>query len=100
MIHAPADKAAVLSDLRRLGCRVVASERFVDEHGLWEQAVEIAGQAMVTDMPSTFDGGDCDQDRRLRHVGEGGTDAYEEAQVGARRRRRLSSCTTASARTS
>jgi acetyl-CoA acyltransferase len=34
---------------------VVASERFVDEHDLWERAVEIVGQAMVTDMASTFD---------------------------------------------
>ena len=37
------------------GCAIVASERFVDEHGLWERAVEIAGQAMVTDFPSSFE---------------------------------------------
>jgi sterol carrier protein 2 len=37
------------------GCVIVASERFVDEHGLWERAVEIAGQAMVTDFPSSFE---------------------------------------------
>jgi sterol carrier protein 2 len=35
---------------------VVASERFVDEQNLWEGAVEIAGQAMVTDLSSTFEG--------------------------------------------
>ncbi|MGB2710929.1 MAG: lipid-transfer protein [Conexibacter sp.] len=34
---------------------VVASERFVDEHDLWEQAVEIAGQALVTDTRATFE---------------------------------------------
>jgi acetyl-CoA acyltransferase len=34
---------------------IVASERFVDEHGLRDQAVEIVGQAMVTDLASTFD---------------------------------------------
>jgi acetyl-CoA acyltransferase len=34
---------------------VVASERFVDEHDLWDGAVEIVGQSMVTDMTSTFD---------------------------------------------
>lgn len=33
---------------------VLASERFVDEHGLSDQAVEIVGQAMVTDLESTF----------------------------------------------
>ncbi len=34
---------------------IVASERFVEEHGLWDQAIEIVGQAMVTDLSSTFD---------------------------------------------
>src|SRR3954454_22927773 len=34
---------------------IVASERFVDEHDLWERAIEIAGQAMATDMTSTFE---------------------------------------------
>jgi acetyl-CoA acyltransferase len=34
---------------------VVASERFVDEHNLWEGAVEIVGQALVTDLSSTFE---------------------------------------------
>lgn len=33
---------------------VVASEKFVDEHNLTGRAVEIVGQAMVTDLESTF----------------------------------------------
>ncbi|MCK9248121.1 MAG: lipid-transfer protein [Solirubrobacteraceae bacterium] len=33
---------------------VVASERFVDEHGLRDRAVELAGQAMATDTASSF----------------------------------------------
>ncbi len=33
---------------------VLASERFVKEHGLEAQAVEIVGQAMTTDFESTF----------------------------------------------
>ncbi|CAM3006585.1 Acetyl-CoA acetyltransferase [Prescottella defluvii] len=37
------------------GAVVVASEAFVDKHGLAGQAVEIVGQAMVTDLPSTFE---------------------------------------------
>jgi acetyl-CoA acetyltransferase len=36
------------------GAAIIASERFVDEHDLSAQAVEIVGQAMVTDMQSTF----------------------------------------------
>ncbi|MCH2170282.1 lipid-transfer protein [Myxococcota bacterium] len=37
---------------------VLASERFVREHGLEAQAVEILGQAMTTDTESTFNEGD------------------------------------------
>jgi len=32
----------------------VASEKFVEEHGLGDQAIEIVGQSVVTDLPSTF----------------------------------------------
>src|SRR5581483_11772373 len=35
---------------------ILASERFVDGHGLAAQAVEIVGQAMTTDFASSFDG--------------------------------------------
>ncbi|GEE02928.1 putative lipid-transfer protein Ltp1 [Gordonia spumicola] len=35
---------------------VLASEAFVDRHGLASRAVEIVGQAMTTDFASTFDG--------------------------------------------
>lgn len=38
------------------GAAILASERFVDDHGLGGQAVEIVGQAMTTDYRSTFDG--------------------------------------------
>ncbi|NKS48095.1 lipid-transfer protein [Rhodococcus hoagii] len=37
------------------GAVIVASEDFVDRHGLAGQAVEIVGQAIVTDLPSTFE---------------------------------------------
>ncbi|MFC9358147.1 lipid-transfer protein [Rhodococcus sp. NPDC057014] len=37
------------------GAVVVVSEKFVDEHDLAAQAVEIVGQSMVTDLPSTFE---------------------------------------------
>lgn len=56
MIYAP-------SELTRLQCSptsdgsgavIVASEAFVEKHGLAAQAVEIVGQAMVTDLESTF----------------------------------------------
>lgn len=37
---------------------LVASERFVKEHGLEDKAVEIMGQGMATDLSSTFSGSD------------------------------------------
>lgn len=39
------------------GAAVLASEAYVEKHGLGDRAVEIVGQAMVTDMRSTFDTG-------------------------------------------
>ena len=76
----------MLADLRRLAPRRSSRrERFVDEHGLWDQAVEIAGQAMVTDLPLDLRRRQLDdQDRRLRHVARRPREqAYEEAGVGA-----------------
>ena len=37
---------------------VLASERFVREHGLEAKAIEITGQAMTTDFPTSFEGSD------------------------------------------
>src|SRR5918992_64179 len=55
VIHEPLTKLQCSPTSDGSACAVVASERFVDEHGLGERAVEIAGQAMVTDLSSTFD---------------------------------------------
>src|SRR6266516_2993082 len=55
MIHAPLTKLQCSPTSDGSACAVVASERFVEDHGLWETAIEIAGQAMTTDLPSTFD---------------------------------------------
>ncbi len=81
MIHDPLTKLQCSPTSDGSGCAIVASERFVDEHGLWDQAVEIVGQSMVTDMRSTFEGGSS-----MRVVGydmskEAARRALEEAQV-------------------
>jgi acetyl-CoA acyltransferase len=55
MIHAPLTKLQCSPTSDGAACAIVASERFVDQHELWDRAVEIAGQAVVTDLPSTFD---------------------------------------------
>ncbi len=83
MIHEPLTKLQCSPTSDGAAAAIVASERFVDEHELWEQAIEIAGQAMVTDLSSTFDeSADC-----IKIVGydmsrEAARQAYEEAQVG------------------
>jgi acetyl-CoA acetyltransferase len=82
VIHEPLTKLQCSPTSDGSAAAIVASERFVDEHGLWDQAVEIAGQSMVTDMTSTFDEGSC-----IKIVGydmskEAANRAYEEAGVG------------------
>jgi acetyl-CoA acyltransferase len=83
MIHEPLTKLQCSPTSDGAAAVVVASERFVDEQDLWDGAIEIAGQAMVTDMSSTFDeSADC-----IRIVGydmsrEAARQAYEEAQAG------------------
>jgi acetyl-CoA acyltransferase len=83
MIHEPLTKLQCSPTSDGAAAAVLASERFVDEHDLWSQAIEIAGQAMVTDLPSTFDeDADCikivgyDMSKQAAHQ------AYEEAQLG------------------
>lgn len=60
---------------------VVASERFVRERGLTGRAVEILGQAMSTDFPSTFDGSDMSL-AGFDMSAEAARRAYEMAGVG------------------
>ncbi len=82
MIHDPLTKLQCSPTSDGAGCVVVASERYVEAHSLWDRAIEIAGQAMVTDLASTFDeSSDC-----IKIVGadmskEAARQAYEEAEV-------------------
>jgi acetyl-CoA acyltransferase len=84
MIHDPLTKLQCSPTSDGSACAIVASERFVDEHELGDRAIEIAGQAMVTDMTSSFDeDADC-----MKIVGydmsrEAADRAYEEAGLGA-----------------
>lgn len=58
------DSPAVAPPLTKLQCSptsdgaaasILASERFVDQHDLWDRAIEIIGQALETDQPNSFD---------------------------------------------
>ncbi len=66
MIHDPLTKLQCSPTSDGAAAVIVAGERFVEEHGLWEQAIEIAGQAMVTDsLEHVRRGRGLHQDRRL-----------------------------------
>ena len=78
MIHDPLTKLQCSPTCDGAGAALVASERFVEEHGLWDQAVEIAGQAMATDLRSTFD-----EKRCIKLVGSDMT--RKAARAGVRR---------------
>ena len=59
MIYEPLTKLQCCPTSDGSGAAIVASEAFVRKHKLESQAVEIIGQAMATDMPSTFNGKSC-----------------------------------------
>jgi acetyl-CoA acetyltransferase len=82
MIHDPLTKLQCSPTSDGAAAAIVASERFVDQHGLWDQAIEIAGQAMVTDLQSSFDeSADCITIVGYDMSKEAARQAYEEAQV-------------------
>jgi acetyl-CoA acetyltransferase len=55
MIHEPLTKLQCSPTSDGSAAAVLASERFVDEHGLGDRAIEIAAQEMVTDTAATFE---------------------------------------------
>jgi acetyl-CoA acetyltransferase len=82
MIHDPLTKLQCSPTSDGAAAVIVASERFVDEHELWDRAIEIAGQAMVTDLSSTFDDdADCIKIVGFDMSKTAAERAYEEAQL-------------------
>ncbi|MFD5325429.1 lipid-transfer protein [Streptomyces sp. NPDC127092] len=58
-VHRPLTKLQCSPTSDGAAAAVVVSERFVDEHGLRDRAVEIAAQAMTTDTEESFASGSC-----------------------------------------
>ncbi|SHU16781.1 putative lipid-transfer protein [Mycobacteroides abscessus subsp. abscessus] len=56
MIYDPLTKLQCSPTSDGSGAAILASEAFVDKHGLADRAVEIVGQAMTTDFENSFDG--------------------------------------------
>lgn len=61
---------------------IVASERFVEQHGLGDRAVEIVGQAMVTDMESTFTDGTARAIIGAHMTEAAARSVYDQADIG------------------
>jgi acetyl-CoA acetyltransferase len=81
-IYAPLTKLQCSPTSDGSAAAIVASERFVEEHDLWDRAIELAGQAMCTDLTSTFEARSS-----IRVVGydmsrSAAESAYEEAGIG------------------
>jgi sterol carrier protein 2 len=81
MIHDPLTKLQCSPTSDGAACAIVAGERFVDAHDLWDRAVEVVSQSMVTDFSSTFDTASC-----INLVGygisrEAASRVYEAAEV-------------------
>jgi acetyl-CoA acetyltransferase len=82
MIHEPLTKLQCSPTSDGSACAIVASERYVEAHGLWGRAIEIAGQSMVTDLSSTFaEDTDCMKIVGVDMSREAARAAYEEAGV-------------------
>lgn len=56
MVYEPLTKLQCCPTSDGSAAAIVASEEFVDSHGLRDQAVEILGMAMTTDFPSSYEG--------------------------------------------
>ena len=84
MIHEPLTKLQCSPTSDGAACALVASERFVDENDLADQAIEIAGQSMVTDLSSTFDeNANCITIVGADMSRQAADEAYEEAGISA-----------------
>ncbi|MFI6863232.1 lipid-transfer protein [Streptomyces sp. NPDC050421] len=82
-IHRPLTRLQCSPTSDGAAAAVVVSERFVEQHGLGDRAVEIAAQAMTTDTGASFASGTCIDAVGLPMSREAARQVYERAGVGA-----------------
>ncbi|WP_183097531.1 lipid-transfer protein [Nocardioides pelophilus] len=82
MIYEPLTKLQCSPTSDGSGAAVLASEAYIDRHGLADRAVEIVGQALTTDFASTFDGS-CKNIIGYDMNVQAARKAYEQAGLGA-----------------
>jgi acetyl-CoA acetyltransferase len=81
-IHAPLTKLQCSPTSDGASAAVVASERFVREHGLQDRAVEIVAQAMTTDTEESFASGSCIDVVGKPMSREAGRTVFEQSGLG------------------
>ena len=82
VIYAPLTKLQCSPTSDGSGAAVLASERFVADHELWDRAVEIVGQSMVTDMTSTFEDASAISIVGGKMTEKAAAEVYEQAGLG------------------
>jgi acetyl-CoA acyltransferase len=82
MVYDPLTKLQCCPTSDGAGAAILASEDFVKKHGLQKSAVEIAGMAMATDLPSTFDEKSCIKIVGFDMTQKAARKAYEQSGLG------------------
>jgi sterol carrier protein 2 len=82
MVYEPLTKLQCCPTSDGAAAAVLASEEFVREHGLAARAVEIAGMAMATDLPSTFEERSCIKMVGFDMTRQAARKAYEQSGLG------------------
>ncbi|MFD7861781.1 lipid-transfer protein [Streptomyces sp. NPDC059783] len=82
-VHRPLTRLQCSPTSDGAAAAVVVSERFVEERGLGERAVEIAAQAMTTDTEDSFASGTCIDAVGLPVSREAARRVYETAGISA-----------------
>ncbi|MFQ5513786.1 MAG: lipid-transfer protein [Myxococcota bacterium] len=82
MVYEPLTKLQCCPTSDGAGAAIVCSEGFVREHGLSRRAIEIAGMAMATDLPSSFAEKSCIKIVGADMTRKAAMQAYEQSGVG------------------
>jgi acetyl-CoA acetyltransferase len=82
VVYEPLTKLQCCPTSDGAGVAILASEDFVKKHGLQAQAVEIAGMAMSTDLPSTFEDKSCIKLIGFDMTKKAAERAYEQSGLG------------------
>ena len=82
MVYEPLTKLQCCPTSDGSGAAIVASEDFVRKHGLQSKAIEIAGMAMATDLPSTFEERSCIKLVGYDMARQAAEKAYEQSGLG------------------